>query len=169
MAITGLFFDKRPRIAASPLTFMIFDGTITEDHRHEWVWTDEPVEDIGNVSDNRWKRSVPLTIVVIVSSSGAGGIDRSRHVKAWNQLIALASIEPAQLFTIATTLGDYVNMGIQSISAPVSLATGNTLQATIVAKPISIQLTAAVANLADAAQDSGQASVDLGNQGFAAP
>lgn len=167
MALTGLFFNKRPRISAGPVV-MIFDATISEDHRHEWSWTSEPVEDGTTISDNRWRKPVPLTITVIVSSSEAGAIDRSRHVKAWQRLVALAGSEPAQLFTIATLLGDYRNMGIKSISAPVNSATGNSLEATIVAKPIFIALTAVAQNLADAAQDSGQAEVDLGNQGFAA-
>lgn len=167
MPLTGLFFSRRPRISSGPVV-MIFDATISEDHRHEWTWTSEPVEDGSTISDHRWRKAVPLTITVIVSSSEAGAIDRSRHVKAWQRLVALADSEPALLFTVATLLGDYRNMGIQSISAPVTAETGNSLQATIVVKPIDIALTAVAQNLADAAQDSGQAEVDLGSQGFAA-
>jgi hypothetical protein len=164
----GLFIDSRPRLQGQGSVF-IFDGLISEDHRREWTWTSEPVEDGTTVSDNRWRKPVPLTIVAIVSSSEALAIDRSRHVKAWQRLIALADSEPAQLFTVTTTLGDYRNMGIQSVSVPVTAATGNSMQSTIVLKPIFVQFTAVAANLADAAQDSGQAEVDLGNQGFAAP
>jgi hypothetical protein len=139
----GLFIDSRPRLQGQGSVF-IFDGLISEDHRREWTWTSEPVEDGTTVSDNRWRKPVPLTIVAIVSSSEALAIDRSR-------------------------LGDYRNMGIQSVSVPVTAATGNSMQSTIVLKPIFVQFTAVAANLADAAQDSGQAEVDLGNQGFAAP
>jgi len=166
MAITGLFFDKRPRITG--LTgFMIFDGTISEQHEHEWRWTSEPVEDGSEISDNRWKVSTPFTMTVIVSSTGAGIIDRSRHIKAYNQLVALAGQEPAQLFTVATILGDKLNMGIQRISVPITTPE-NAIEATIVFKPILVSFAAVAANLADAAQDSGQGSADLGNQGFAA-
>ncbi len=167
MALIGLFFDKRPRLTGG-ISAMVFDATISEEHNYEWVWTSEPISDGTTISDHRWRKPVPLTITVIVSSSEQGGFDRSRHVKAWNQLIAMADAKPAQLFTVTTTLGDYRNMGIQKISAPVSAETGDSLQATIVVKPIEIARTAVAQNLADAAQDSGQASVDLGNQGFAA-
>lgn len=167
-APAGLFFDRRPRFVGG-LSAMVFDATITEEHKHEWVWTAEPVEDGTTIRDNRWRKPVPLTMTVIVSSSELGALDRVRHVKAWQRLVAMAGLVPAQLFTIATTFGDYRNMGIQSISAPVSAGTGNSLQATIVAIPILISNTAVAANLADAAQDSGQASVDLGSQGFAPP
>lgn len=166
MALTGLFFDKRPRIT-SALGFMVFDGTVSEDHQREWVWTDQPIENGSSISDNRWEKSVPLTITVIVSSSEALVPDRQRHIKAWNQLVAMAGQTPAQLFTVATLLGDYLNMGITKISAPFTTPT-NAVTATIISKPILVAFTAVAANLADAAQDSGQASVDLGNQGFAA-
>jgi len=170
MALTGLFFDRRPRITGGPggLSFMIFDGTISETHSREWVWTEETIEDGSVISDNRWRKPVPLEITVIVTSSIFGSFTRTRHVKAWNQLVALADQEPAILFTVATCLGDYTNMGIQKITAPVTSETGDSLQATIIAKPINVAFTSVAANLADAAQDSGQASTDLGNQGFAA-
>ncbi len=163
----GFFVDNRPRIEGATGLF-VFDGLISEDHKREWEWTSEPIESGATISDNRWRKPVPLTTVVIVSSSEAGGFDRERHVKAWQQLVAMADSEPAQLFTVSTTLGDYLRMGIKSIGAPVNAETGNSLQATIVFQPIEIQQTAVAQNLADAAQDGGQAEVDLGNQGFAA-
>ncbi len=166
--LIGLFQDQRPRIVGTGSAFT-FDGLLSEDHRAEWEWTYEPVENGATVSDNRWRKPVPLTMTAIVSSSEATAIDRNRHVKAWNRLIALADSEPAQLFSVTTRLGGYQNMGIKSIGAPVTAETGNSLQATITFMPIYIQTVAVAANLADAAQASGQAEVDLGNQGMGNP
>lgn len=167
MALTGLFFDKRPSVQGVGASF-VFDATMSATHTAEWVWTDEPIEDGSTISDNRWRRPVPFTITVTVSSAEALPPDRAAHIKAWDRLLAIANAEPAQLVTIATGRRQYTNYGIQRISEPEGAGVGEQMLATIVAKPIIITRTAVATNLAIAAQDGGLAEENIGTQGFAA-
>jgi hypothetical protein len=168
MALTGLFQDKRPSIQGLGAAF-VFDATISAVHSRQWEWTEEPIEDGSTISDHRWERTVPLTIVVTVSSAMALPPDRTAHLKAWERLEALAGAKPAELFTITTSRKQYDNMGIMSISQPEDAANGDQMLATIVAKPILISKVGVAQNLAIAAQDGGLAEVDIGTQGFASP
>ena len=168
MAITGLFQDRRPSIQGPGAAF-VFDATISAQHSHRWVWTDESVEDGSSISDHRWERQEPLTIVVTVSSAQATIPDRTAHLKAWDRLVALFGAIPAELFTITTGRRTYRNMGIESISEPEGASIGEQMLATIVARPIQVDRTGVATNLALAAQDGGLAEVDIGSQGYAAP
>jgi len=167
MALTGLFFDRRPSIqgVGAPFTF---DATISAVHTHTYEWTEEPIEDGSTISDHRWTRPTPLTLTVTVSSAEALPPDRAAHLKAWDRLVALAGAEPAQLVTIATGRVQYDNYGIVSISQPEGSSVGDQMIATIVAKPILITRTAVAQNLAVSAQDGGLAEENIGTQGFEA-
>ena len=166
MALTGLFFDRRPSVQGVGAAF-VFDATMSAQHTEQWEWTDEPIEDGSSISDNRWKRPVPFTMTVSVSSAEALPPDRAAHIKAWDRLLAIANAEPAQLVTIATGRRQYLNYGIVSISEPEGATVGDQMLATITAKPIIITQTAVATNLALAAQDGGLAEENIGTQGFA--
>jgi len=166
MALTGLFFDRRPSVQVGGSAF-VFDATINAVHTRQWEWTEEPIEDGTTISDHRWERPVPFTITVTVSSANALPPDRTAHLKAWDRLVAIAAFQPAQLVTIATGRRQYDNMGIVSISEPEGAGIGDQMLATIVVRPILITRTAVAQNLAVAAQDGGLAEENIGTQGFA--
>ena len=167
MALTGLFFDRRPSIQGVGASF-VFDATINAVHSQNWEWTEEPIEDGSTISDHRWKRPTPLQITVTVSSADALPLDRAAHLKAWDRLRAIADANPAQLVSSATGRRQYDNHGIVSISEPEGAGVGDQMLATIVAKPIVITQTAVAVNLALAAQDGGLDEENIGTQGFAA-
>lgn len=165
MSIAGIFQDVRPSIEGLGAAF-VFDMLQEATHRVRAVWTEEPVEDGSTLSDHRWLPQRDLVLTVVVSSAEALPFDRTAHLRAWQRLRDLVTLEPPQLFTIVTSDETYDNMGLVEVSKPQTRDTTGAMFATITAHQIEIGKTGVAQNLADAAQDGGLAEVNTGTQGF---
>lgn len=120
-----------------------WDATVSESHDISNDITDHPVEDGGNVSDHIRGKPFYLTIEAAVSDKpiDPGTIEPGRALAVYERLKALAK---GQVFTVATGVGDYDSMAIESLSLPRSSTTGKALRLMLKLKQIRIVRTKVV-------------------------
>jgi hypothetical protein len=162
------FFTRRfqPNLVSDVGDLFVFDTSLGEKHSVSVTWTQEPIEDGTNITDNRVVAQRRLPIQVMVSSAQLGGIFRDRDVQAWARLVKVTLAETPILWTVTTGLEVLENVVIESASATRTAATGNALIADLVLVQLQFSATDVAQNLADAAVDLGLGEVDLGSQGL---
>lgn len=150
MADIALVFRKPRRVTIDSLTV---DATLSELHTTEVELTDHPVETGANVVDHARRKPDGVQIEGIVSNTPLGltpkpffrydedtpqgrpffevlndpDLDPTRAETAFAQLQALADGTP---ITIRTTLREYTDMVLESLSVPRSVQLGNAVQFT---------------------------------------
>lgn len=155
-SITELIFGGKTRATVGVVQF---DASVSEVHTDELEITDHPVEEGSDISDHIRKAPITLEMngvitnnpIVFLASSRAkspvttdtenpsdrvgAGYDKLRELQ-----------ETGELLDVATSLRDYNNMVIQSLSISRDVSTGNILDATltlreiIVAKQLTVDL-----------------------------
>jgi len=154
MAITELIFGKPTRAKIGTVTM---DCSVSETHLDEVEITDHPVEVGSDISDHIRKRPVSLELNGIVTNTPvvflasllaespldydfAPSFDRVNT--AYEELRRIQS--DGDLVDVVTSLREYKNMAIQSLSVSRDAATGNVLNATISLREVALAKSLAV-------------------------
>lgn len=155
------FLFETPRKASifiqdNPLQLLEFDASVKEVHSGDVVITDHPVEEGSDISDHVRRNPEVLSVEGIVSNhppiiarsiratpSIPGGDPASRAEDAYGFLKELK--DGAVFVGFSTTLRDYENMVIQSISIERSKDTGNIADLSIVLREVIVAQTETVA------------------------
>jgi hypothetical protein len=156
MSVTELIFGGKTRATVGVVQF---DASVSEVHTDEMEITDHPVEEGSDISDHI--RKMPITLemngvitnnpIVFLASARAKspvttdtGNTSDRVGTGYDKLRELQ--ETGERIDVATSLRDYSNMVIQSLSISRDVSTGNILDATltlreiIVAKQLTVDL-----------------------------
>jgi hypothetical protein len=148
MSVTELIFGGKQRATVGVVQF---DASVSEVHTDEMEITDHPVEEGSDISDHI--RKMPITIemngvitnnpIVFLASVRAKSpvttdisTTQDRVGTGYDKLREIQ--ESGELIDVATSLRDYNNMVIQSLSISRDVSTGNILDATLTLREIII-------------------------------
>lgn len=147
------------------------DATISEDHQHEWDWTDHPVEDGLAVSDHvvRMPDMVELEGVVTDTpysrhiSPTDSSLDRARE--AYRRLVDIA--DRGQLLTITTGVTVYRDMAIVAIGTSRDASSGAAIYPRVSLKKVRLVNSVTIPvppEILDTSAKGGGSTADAGKQ-----
>jgi hypothetical protein len=135
MAQIGLLFKRRVRLGLNasaeilPAGAVELDASLTENHTSRNEVTRFPVEKGVDTTDHVRRQPDSVTIRGVVSDHpitfGGGGAN-SRSAEAYQDVLTM--LNEAQLINVVTTLREYDNMVIESLSVPRNPRRGNTVE-----------------------------------------
>lgn len=155
MAEISFLYKKSPNSFGS----IVVDACMTENHQLDSEVTDHPVERGADVTDHVRPKPAVVTLDCVISNTPVDVTQRARVLQAsgvtfestavdqstgvagyaeqaYKTLLALR--EAGDYLTVVTQLATYENMVIQSLSIPVSIATGDAMRFSVTFKEVRV-------------------------------
>lgn len=149
-----------------PVGAVELDASLQENHVLENEITEFPVEEGTDITDHIRKKPERVTITGIITNhpntfGGALG-NPDRAGEAYEKFLEM--VNKAQVVTVVTTLRQYANMAIESISIPRSAQKGQHIEVTISLREIKTAVVESVTPAPATGVGSSAGTQDLGAQ-----
>lgn len=164
------FIRKRARFGSTfqeGLSVITFDATLSENHVHDAIVPDHPIEEGARVNDHVQLLEPDVSLVGTFTNTPIEATPAIR--RALNLYDAVLELRRKKTpFTATVGTDSYTDMVIKSVTKPVTLTNGQAVILNIVLKRVNIaqRVTAGVpqALLKPSAQNSGKSQDDKGRQ-----